>query len=409
MQTTGNSSPLGATVVNGGVNFSLFSRHATGVELLLFDKPEDAKPARVIGLDPSSNRTYHYWHLFVPGLQPGQIYGYRAQGPFDPAKGMRFDAAKVLLDPYGRGVVVPKDYSRDAASEEGDNAATAMKSVVVDPSAYDWEGDAPLKRPSSRTIVYEMHVRGFTRHPSSGVAEKKRGTYAGLIEKIPYLQATRHHRRRTAAGIPVRCPGLPAGKNQLLGLCAGLVLSRLIQAYSSRQDPLGPVDEFRDMVKALHRAGIEIILDVVFNHTAEGDQRGPTLSFRGLDNNTYYILEQDRSALCQLHRHGKHAQRQPSDRSSHDRGQSPLLGRGDARGRIPVRSRVDPRAGRVGRGDGEPSGAVGYRNGPVDGGREVYCRSVGCGRAVPGGQLHRGQLERMERPVPRRCAQLLPR
>ena len=188
MLTTGNSSPIGATVVNGGVNFSLYSRHATGVELLLFDKSEDAKPARVIGLDPSSNRTYHYWHVFVPGLQPGHIYGYRVQGPFDPAKGMRFDAAKVLLDPYGRGVVIPKHYSRIVASEEGDNAATAMKSVVVDPSAYDWEGDAPLKRPSARTIIYEMHVRGFTRHPSSGVAEKKRGTYAGLIDKIPYLQ-----------------------------------------------------------------------------------------------------------------------------------------------------------------------------------------------------------------------------
>ena len=113
MQTTGNSSPLGATVVNGGVNFSLFSRDATGMELLFFDRPDDAKPSRVIALDPASNRTYHYWHVFVPGVRPGQIYGYRAQGPFDPANGMRFDAAKVLLDPYGRGVVVPKHYSRD--------------------------------------------------------------------------------------------------------------------------------------------------------------------------------------------------------------------------------------------------------------------------------------------------------
>ena len=116
------------------------------------------------------------------------------------------------------------------------------------------------------------------------------------------------------------------------------------QAYSSRQDPLGPLDEFRDMVKALHRAGIEVILDVVFNHTAEGDHSGPTLSFRGLDNSTYYILEQDRFALCQLQRHGKHAQRQSSDRPPHDRGQSPLLGRGDACGRLPIRSGGDPRA-----------------------------------------------------------------
>ena len=115
-QVSGNSSPLGATVVGGGVNLSLYSREASGVELLFFDRADDAKPSRVIALDPTSNRTYHYWHVFVPGLQPGQIYGYRAQGPFDPAKGMRFDSTKVLLDPYGRAVVVPKHYSRIVAS-----------------------------------------------------------------------------------------------------------------------------------------------------------------------------------------------------------------------------------------------------------------------------------------------------
>ena len=121
-------------------------------------------------------------------MQAGQLYGFRVHGPFDPARGLRFDPSKLLLDPYGRAVVVPKNYSRDAARMEGDNAATAMKSVVVDPHAYDWEGDTPLKRPCSRTIIYEMHVRGFTAHPSSGVTESNRGTYAGLVEKIPYLQ-----------------------------------------------------------------------------------------------------------------------------------------------------------------------------------------------------------------------------
>ena len=294
MLTTGNSSPIGATVVNGGVNFSLYSRHATGVELLLFDKSEDAKPARVIGLDPSSNRTYHYWHLFVPELQPGHIYGYRVQGPFDPAKGMRFDAAKVLLDPYGRGVVIPKHYSRIVASEEGDNAATAMKSVVVDPSAYDWEGDARLKLPSARTIIYEMHVRGFTRHPTSGVAEKTRGTYAGLIEKIPYLQELGITAVELLPVFQFDPQDCPKGKINYWGY-APVSFFAPHPVYSSREDPLGPVDEFRDMVKALHRAGIEIILDVVFNHTAEGDHLGPTLSFRGLANNTYYILDQDPS------------------------------------------------------------------------------------------------------------------
>src|SRR5574341_1435555 len=293
-QTTGNSSPLGATVVRGGVNFSLYSRGATGVELLFFDQQDDPKAASVIVLDPASNHTYHYSHVFVPGVQPGQVYGYRAHGPYDPGQGTRFDHNKVLLDPYGRGVVVPKSYDRLAASQEGDNTATAMKSVVVDPSAYDWEGDAPLRRPSARTIIYEMHVRGFTRHPSSGVAEKIRGTYAGLIEKIPYLQELGITAVELLPIFQFDAQDSPPGRINYWGY-APVSFFAPHQAYSSRQDPLGPVDEFRDMVKALHRAGIEVILDVVFNHTAEGDHRGPTQSFRGLDNNTYYILEEDRS------------------------------------------------------------------------------------------------------------------
>jgi isoamylase len=184
----GRSAPLGATVGWDGVNFSLYSRDASGIELLFFDHEDDVRPARVVPLDPSVNHTYHYWHVFVPGVQAGQLYGYRVHGPFEPLKGARFDASKILLDPYGRGVVVPKNYSRKAAEERGDNAATAMKNVVVDPRAYDWEGDAALDRPSSQSIVYEMHVRGFTRHPSSGVSAETRGTFRGLIEKIPYLQ-----------------------------------------------------------------------------------------------------------------------------------------------------------------------------------------------------------------------------
>jgi len=180
MQSSGTSASLGATVGAGGVNFSVYSRDATGIDLLLFDGADDPKPSHIISLDPT-DRTYHYWHVFLSGLQPGQIYGYRVHGPLDPGRGLRFDATKVLLDPYGRGVVTPEHYSRVAASQPGDNTATAMKNVVVDPSAYEWDGDAPLKRPSARTIIYEMHVRGFTRHPSSGVAPDKRGTYAGLI------------------------------------------------------------------------------------------------------------------------------------------------------------------------------------------------------------------------------------
>jgi isoamylase len=290
----GQSSPIGATVTDGGVNFSLFSRSATGVELLFFDRDDDAQPARVIRIDPSTSRTYHYWHVFVAGVQPGQIYGYRVAGPFDPESGMRFDPAKILLDPYGRGVVVPRNYSRDAAEVEGDNTQTAMKSVVVDPHRYDWEGDAPLKLPSSRTIIYEMHVRGFTRHPNSGVAENRRGTFSGLIEKIPYLQQLGVTAVELLPVFQFDPQDCPRRRVNYWGY-APVSFFAPHQAYSSRQDPLGPVDEFRDMVKALHRAGIEVILDVVFNHTAEGNHHGPTLSFRGLENSAYYILEQGRS------------------------------------------------------------------------------------------------------------------
>jgi glycogen operon protein len=248
----------------------------------------------VVPIDPTTNRTYHYWHAFVPGAQPGQLYGYRVQGPSDPAAGLRFDAGKVLLDPYGRGVVVPKGYSREAAQRQGDNTATAMKNVVVDPRAYDWEGDAPLQRPCTRTIIYETHVRGFTRHASSGLAENLRGTYAGLIEKIPYLKDLGITAVELLPVFQYDPQDAPPGRPNYWGY-APVSFFAPHQGYSSRTEPAGPVNEFRDMVKALHRAGIEVILDVVFNHTAEGDHRGPTLSFRGFDNAAYYMLEPDRS------------------------------------------------------------------------------------------------------------------
>ncbi|GAN33033.1 MAG: glycogen debranching enzyme GlgX [Candidatus Brocadia sp. AMX2] len=292
INTKGRSSPLGATVYEDGVNFSVFSRNATGVELLFFDHEDNDKPVRSIQIDPWAGRTYHYWHVFVSGVQAGQLYGYRVRGPHEPARGMRFDPSKVLLDPYGRGVAVPRNYSREAASKAGDNAAVAMKSVVVDTHKYNWEGDTSIKRPSSRMIIYEMHVRGFTRHPSSGVSEKARGTYAGLIEKIPYLQELGVTAVELLPVFQFDAQDCPPGLVNYWGYAPVSFFSPH-QAYSSRQDPLGPTDEFRDMVKALHRADIEVILDVVFNHTAEGGQSGPTLSFRGLDNSMYYILEQD--------------------------------------------------------------------------------------------------------------------
>jgi glycogen operon protein len=276
------------------VNFSIFSREASAVELLLFDHEDDAKPARSITIDPASNRTYHYWHVFVPGMRAGQIYAYRIHGLLDPANGLRFDPTKILLDPYGRGVIVPRNYDRNAACKQGENTATAMKSVAVDPGTYDWAGDIPLGRPSTQTIVYELHVRGFTRHPSSGVSEETRGTYRGLIDKIPYLQGLGITAVELLPVFQFDAQDCPPGLVNYWGY-APVSFFAPHCAYSSRQDPLGPIDEFRDMVKAFHRAGIEVILDVVFNHTAEGDHNGPTLCFRGIDNSAYYLLENDHS------------------------------------------------------------------------------------------------------------------
>ena len=294
VSTIGLSYPLGATLVDGGANFAVFSRTATKLELLLFDDVDDASPARVIPIDPVKNRTYHYWHVFVPGVQAGQIYGFRAYGPYEPSRGLTFDPSKLLLDPYGRAVVVPQEYSREAARKEGDNTATAMKSVVTDPRAYDWEGDVPLKRPWSHTIIYEMHVRGFTAHPSSGLPAWKRGTFAGVIQKIPYLQQLGITAVELLPVFQFDSQDAPRGLTNYWGY-SPVSFFAPHPAYSSRHDALGALDEFRDMVKALHTAGIEVILDVVFNHTAEGPKGGPTLCFRGLDNPTYYMLSEDHS------------------------------------------------------------------------------------------------------------------
>ena len=293
-RNSGNSFPLGATVCPGGVNFSSFSKSATAVKLLLFDRADDSKPVRTIHLEPKINRTYHYWHVFVPDIQAGQIYGYRVHGPFEPERGMRFDPQKVLLDPYGKAVVVPETYNRLLMSESGDNAASSMKSVVADTSIYDWEGDAPLKRPFARAIIYEMHVQGFTRHPGSGVSPEKRGTYAGLIEKIPYLQDLGITAVELLPVYQYDDQDAPPGFKNYWGY-APISFFAPHAAYSSQKDPLGPLDEFRDMVKALHRAGIEVILDVVYNHTAEGNHLGPTLCFRGFQNDAYYILEDNKA------------------------------------------------------------------------------------------------------------------
>jgi glycogen operon protein len=290
----GASAPLGATVYPEGVNFSVFSKDAAQIELLLFGRDDASEPAQVISLDPHRQRTYHYWHVFVPGLKPGQIYGYRAHGPWAPQRGFRFDGEKVLLDPYGLAVTVPDTYDRRAAARPGNNSSVAMKSVVADPRSYDWEGDVPLRRPFTETVIYELHVRGFTRHPSSGVAPPRRGTYAGLIEKIPYLKDLGVTAVELLPVFQFDPQDAPEGRLNYWGY-QPVSFFAPHQAYSSRNQPLNVLDEFRDMVKALHRAGIEVILDVVFNHTSEGGVDGPTLSYRGLANDFYYILEKDKS------------------------------------------------------------------------------------------------------------------
>ena len=189
MQTkNGHCRQLGATIESGGVNFSLWARLASAVELLLFSSPDDVTPT-VIKLNPKVNRTAYYWHIWVEGIGDGQLYGFRINGPWRPYEGTRFDPQKILLDPYGVLVNFPQNYDRMAAARVGSNIHCCAKSVVVDIHNYDWEGDIMPCHPLSRSVVYELHVGGFTKHSSSALPENIRGTYAGLIEKIPYLKS----------------------------------------------------------------------------------------------------------------------------------------------------------------------------------------------------------------------------
>ncbi len=286
----GRSYPLGATLYDDGVNFCVYSHNSTALELLLFDNYDDQEPTHIIPLDPKTNRTFAYWHINIEGLEPGQLYGYRVWGPYHPPSGLRFDGEKVLIDPYTRAVMYGENYSRLAAQKPGDNCGQAMKSVLVDPRDYDWEGDLPLQRPFANSLIYEMHVAGFTRNPNSGVTEDIRGTYAGLVEKIPYLKDLSVS---AVELLPVQQFDEQDVKPPLKNYWGynPIVFFAPHRGYSSDKSPLGPVNEFKDMIKAFHKAGIEVILDVVFNHTAEGDHTGPTLSFRGLENRDYYILK----------------------------------------------------------------------------------------------------------------------
>jgi isoamylase len=287
----GHPHPLGATVQPEGVNFSVFSEHATGVELLLFEAHDSPRPLQVITLDPYLNKTFHFWHVLVRGLPAGSHYAYRVDGPWQPELGLRFNQSKVLLDPYSRGNTDTL-WKREDACGPQDNVATSMRNVAIDTSDYDWEGDRPLAGPVEDTIIYEMHAAGFTRSPTSGVRHP--GTFEGIRQKIPYLKEL----GITAVEL---LPVFDFDETAVLRVHEGRPL-RNYWGYSTISffapqcaycvDPLkgAHLTEFRDMVKALHRAGIEVILDVVFNHTDEGNQFGPAFSFRGLENTVYYFL-----------------------------------------------------------------------------------------------------------------------
>ncbi len=291
----GSPHPLGAVPDGDGVNFSLYSSSATHVELLLFERHDDEMPVQIIVLDPHRNRTFAFWHVYVKGLIPGSYYAYRVDGPkWLKEEGHRFDVAKVLIDPYAKGNTNAL-WDRAAACRPGDNVSMSMRSVVIDVSDYDWEGDRPLKRPLDETIIYEMHVGGFTRHPSSGC--RYPGTYSAIIEKIPYLQEL----GITAVEL---MPMFEFDDKEVLRLSQmdgnplrdywGYNTVGFFAPHSGYcvSPELGEhIREFRDLVKALHKAGIEVIIDVVFNHTSEGNHLGPLISFKGMDNATYYYLE----------------------------------------------------------------------------------------------------------------------
>ncbi len=292
----GSSHPLGAAADATGVNFSLFSGNATGVELLLFRRHDDVEPFMVVPLDSRVNKTFHFWHVYIRGLEPGIQYAYRVDGPTDVATGHRFNRNKVLIDPYSRGNTNTL-WNRADACGPHDNLRTSMRSVVIATGDYDWEGDRPLNRPVEDSIIYEMHVRGFTRSPSAGVRHP--GTFSGLVEKIPYLQDL----GITAVEL---MPVFDFDEHAVLRIAEGEALRNFWgystlgffaphSGYCVSPEKGGHLDEFRDMVKALHRAGIEVILDVVFNHTDEGNHLGPLFSFKGIDNRTYYLADQDPS------------------------------------------------------------------------------------------------------------------
>jgi glycogen operon protein len=282
----GSPTPLGATWVESerAWNFSIFSGHASGLTLLLYAADDVVHPVHEQHLDPIQNKTGPVWHCFVPksAAPDAQYYAWRAEGPFEPAHGQRFDPDKVLLDPFASAVYFPKGFSREAAAKPGRNEGRAPLGILPrngQPGVFD-AGAAKPPRHTHDAIIYELHVKGFTARANSGVTATKRGTFAGLIEKIPYLKEL---------GVTI-VELLPVQQfDPQEGNYWGYMTLNFFAPHQSYAvgDPLR---EFREMVRAFHQEGIEVWLDVVYNHTAEGDQNGPTYSFRGLDNTSHYLV-----------------------------------------------------------------------------------------------------------------------
>ena len=274
--------PYGAILRDGGVQFVVYSRSATGLRILLYGAAGDATPAETIDLDPSRDRWGDIWSVFVPGLGAGTLYHIQADGPFDPERGQRFDGRARLIDPYAKALAGEFVF-------DDDGLLVPPRCVVID-DAFDWQGDRHLRRGLSDTVIYEMHVRGFTASPTSGVENP--GTYLGVIEKIPYLKSL----GVTAVELmPVHefAAAMPSAEGVVRSNYWGydpLAFFAPHRGYAADPTPGAQVREFKEMVRALHAAGIEVILDVVFNHTAEGNHLGPTLSFKGLENRVYYML-----------------------------------------------------------------------------------------------------------------------
>jgi isoamylase len=311
----GKAYPFGAHLVRGGVQFSVFSRHASSVSLLLFDEPNDAEPSHEIVLDPKQFRTGDCWHVLVEGLGPGRLYLYRVDGPYTPAEGHRFNRNKLLLDPYAKALTgnfqwdlgeslgyLPGHPDADLSFSEREDAALLPKCIVVDDD-FDWQGDRPLNYPLNKSVIYETHIRGLTSHPSAAdrFGVRHPGTFRGIVEMIPYLKELGV---TSLEFLPVaefdefeyEDRTNPVSGESLKNYWGYSTIAFFAPkgSYATANARGEQVAEFKTMVRELHRAGIEVILDIVFNHTGEGDHLGRTLSFKGLDNGIYYILAPDR-------------------------------------------------------------------------------------------------------------------